>query len=58
MKPHSGDNGIEYLTALIRAQFDPDGAAAARPEPTGDEAKGEKAGTQERLQETQQPALF
>ena len=26
MKPHSGDNGIEYLTALVRAQFDPDAA--------------------------------
>ena len=33
-------------------------AAAARPEPAGDEVKGEKAGTREKPQETQQPALF
>ena len=33
-------------------------AAQASPEPTGDEAKGEKAGTREKPQETQQPALF
>ena len=33
-------------------------AAQASPEPTGNEAKGEKAGTREKPQETQQPALF
>ena len=31
MKPHSGDNGIEYLTALIRTQFDPDAAEPPLP---------------------------
>ena len=33
-------------------------AAQASPEPTGDEAKGKKAETREKPQETQQPALF
>ena len=31
MKPHSEDNGIEYLTALVRAQFDPDAAEPPLP---------------------------
>ena len=30
-KPHSEENGIEYLTALIRAQFDPDAAEPPLP---------------------------
>ena len=30
-KPHSRDNGIEYLTALVRAQFDPDAAEPPLP---------------------------
>ena len=30
-KPHSDENGIEYLTALIRAQFDPDAAEPPLP---------------------------
>ena len=36
MKPHSDENGIEYLTALVRAQFDPD---AAEPPLPGDKTK-------------------
>ena len=31
MKPHSEENGIEYLTALVRAQFDPDAAEPPLP---------------------------
>ena len=31
MKPHSEENGIEYLTALIQAQYDPDAAEPPLP---------------------------
>ena len=34
MKPYSEENGIEYLTALIRAQFDPEAAEPPLPETT------------------------
>ena len=34
MKPNSRDNGIEYLTALVQAQYDPDAAEPPLPETT------------------------
>ena len=71
MKPYSEEKGIQYLTALVRAQFDPDAAEPPlpgtktnqksnepRPEPAGDETKEEKPEVREKPQETQQPALF